>query len=187
MMGGPSPSLKVVFLDVDGVLLSARSLTYDFEDSDDTLFHDPAGVQVPIERCLLQNLQRLLQTTGARIVLSTTWRLEPDMRAFLMIALASVGIAASAVLGDTPDLKAAGRGAEVARWVEQHRPVEFAIVDDDDRHAASFAEHSLSARFVQTVMRDEGGDRSREGLTAEKAALVVAIIEGQAERLAERG
>jgi hypothetical protein len=159
---------SAIFLDCDGVLANARSQVWDFEEGDMTLLHDPAGKHVPLERRCLAELQRLVEATGATIVLSTTWRVEPDMRAFLCSALEPF----AKDVQDTPVLH--DRGAEVAAWLAANPHVlSYAILDDG--HDEAFARAGLSEHFVQTLMRVPD-DASAEGLTAAKADAAIALL-----------
>ena len=95
------------------MLNTMRCLTCDYADDDPSLVlpddQHLAGF-VPLERSCLAQLRRIIHATGAHIVLSTTWRLEPAMRAFLLQALDVSGIGRGAVVGDTPAMPGAGRG-----------------------------------------------------------------------------
>lgn len=46
------PARAVIFLDVDGVLANARSMMRDYQDSDNSLIHDPLGASPAIHRML---------------------------------------------------------------------------------------------------------------------------------------
>ena len=143
--GAAQPALpKVIFLDVDGVLVTSRGLAG--EDS--------------------------TRRTGARLVLSSTWRDEaqcPGYLGALRAALAHAGVG-GALLGCTPTAGHASRGAEILAWLRDnphHR--RFAILEDSPRHVASFAAlPALRARYVQTD--------AREGLTEELAEAVANIL-----------
>ena len=90
----------MVFLDCDGVLACARSVSYDYDEGDPTLLFDEQQRDgcLPLERRYLSNLKRALEGGGsaaaptAQVVLSTTWRTDGDMRSFLTAALESEGI-----------------------------------------------------------------------------------------------
>ena len=169
----PGHATAVVFLDVDGVLANARSVTFDFEAGDPTLVHDPLSEQAPLERrCLLALADVARRGGGAEVVLTTTWRLDPAMRTFLISALSEV--AGVVVRGDTPNLKGAGRGAEVREWLQRNPAVRsFVIVDDS--HVASFEAAGLGDHFVQTTIRDEE-DSLLEGLTESAAERAVQVL-----------
>lgn len=86
---------RVIFLDVDGVLTMSRCLLCDYEENDPTLVF-PHNVSIssditPLEKKPLSNLKWLVSESSAHIVFSSTWRLDDNMRAFLVAALVSVG------------------------------------------------------------------------------------------------
>ena len=168
----PSPR-NVIFLDVDGVLATTRSMLSDYEEGDATLIFDPRGQEFPLERSCVAQLLRLVEAAAAVVVLSSTWRLEPGMRRFLLEALAAGGIGEAVVVGSTPNLpgggRLGGRGAEVRAWLADQHPLSVArFVLLDDGHAESFAAHELSGSFVQTAMD--------HGLTAAKADEAIGIL-----------
>jgi hypothetical protein len=56
--------MKVVFLDIDGVLNCSKT-------------NNPRKLPYVIDPKLLKRLKRLLRRTGAKVVLSSTWRYDP--------------------------------------------------------------------------------------------------------------
>jgi len=186
--------LRVIFLDCDGVLANSRSALMDYESDDDTLVHDPTGMNVPLEKRCLGELRRVAQATGAVIVLSTTWRVDAGMREFLVSALEP----SLKVIGDTPsgvDTSNSqrqklpksewryGRGAEVAAWLAAHDGKVESFVILDDGHADSFAQSGLTDHFVETLLGDSPSiskeDGLKEGLTKAKADACIRILLGQ--------
>jgi len=185
--------MRVLFLDVDGVLTTHRCLgsvkDYDYDDPsllfatdlgvacDDDSSSDRGGL-VPLERAMVGQLAWLLrELPDLRVVLSSTWRQQAHMRAFLLVALAAMGVdVQTVVVGDTPTLSPLeGRGAEVMAWLDAQQGAvdSFAIVDDD--HAVAWARAGLTARWVETAMVCPL-DPSLEGLTHYKAALLLALL-----------
>jgi hypothetical protein len=165
--GAAQPALpKVIFLDVDGVLVTSRGLAG--EGASDLLYF-PGGPPFGIEPRCLAALAALVRRTGARLVLSSTWRDEAQCLGALRAALAHAGVG-GALLGCTPTAGHASRGAEIVAWLRDnphHR--RFAILEDSPRHVASFAAlPALRARYVQTD--------AREGLTEELAEAVANIL-----------
>jgi N-formylglutamate amidohydrolase len=112
----------VVFLDIVGVLCvpatqTARVWAAGLDDPD--FVHDPSGVLPPLHlRCLL-NLKYLIERSGAKIVLSSTWRLDDTLTEFFKFALERVGIDDHTVIGQTPALDG-GRGQEIRAWLQEH-------------------------------------------------------------------
>lgn len=107
------------------------------------------------------------------VVLSTTWRLDPKQRDFLVQALEANCIK---VIGDTPDLGGRGRGAEICAWLQDHPEVQrFVVIEDQDNHIKSFQEHLPAGTWVQTSM-GLGCDPLCAGLTDEKATEAIGIL-----------
>lgn len=131
--------MKVLFLDIDGVL-NSRSWA-DRHGYGWNWRFDPAA---------LEQLERVIATTGAWIVVSSAWRVGRK-RTELLQAFADGGMSRelrARVIAVTPNLPndAAGnhyRGEEITAWLKSHEavvsrngligPVEvYAIVDDGD-------------------------------------------------------
>ena len=122
----------MVFLDVDGVLACHRSQVYNAaedgmqEDSGLIYGHHlcpPKSIgRSPLEESCVDNLKWLVsRNPNTRVVLSTTWRLQPHLKSFLVDTLSAKGIA---VLGQTDDLFPQSRGAEVRAWLRKHKEEE---------------------------------------------------------------
>ena len=131
--------MKVLFLDIDGVLNSTRTCTatggYPHE-----LEHRGGFDWIAIRL-----LQRLCDSSGVQIVLSSAWRLHHD---FKDVAKAFD----LPIIDRTPSL-CGPRGKEIQHWLDAHPDVEvYAIVDDD----ADMLPEQMP-RFVKTD--------GREGLT----------------------
>merc|ERR1719506_2371968 len=87
----PSPRrTAIVFLDIDGVL-------HPIDASADCFLQKPQLLQ----------LQRIVEICGARIVLSSTWRLKWSTADEAASGLTAVGL--ELPIGATPDLKRRGR------------------------------------------------------------------------------
>jgi len=124
--------VKVLFLDIDGVLDSVRSAIafggYPTGLEDIGAF-DPIAIRL---------LQRLCDASGAQVVLSSAWRTFVDFRA--------VGAAFGLPVIDQTPLLLGQRGDEIHAWLCEHPQVEqYAIVDDNDDMLPG-----QMSRFVQT-------------------------------------
>lgn len=126
--------MKVLFLDIDGVLNSTRSAV--------ALHGYPRVYAVEDGSCFDQIAVHLIRglcaASGAKIVLSSTWRLSDQWE--------RIGPALDLPIIDRTPSLLGPRGAEIARWLADHPEVEqWAIVDDD----SDMLDGQLS-RFVKT-------------------------------------
>jgi len=133
---------KIIFLDCDGVLNSEASLM-----EDDAL-----------EEALLLNLKELVEKTGAKIILSSSWRVMFNPLRRLMNRLDKVGLHLSGLTREGVSWKwieennlqkkvrrkdattnwegrhiefTDDRGAEILKWLSEHDTCKFVILDDD--------------------------------------------------------
>jgi hypothetical protein len=169
---------KVVFLDCDGVLANYRSAIWDFKEDDNSLYHDPHGHQTSLERRCLLNLKRVLDETGAVVVLSTSWRLYPAQRTFLVSAIETIVGVPGIVIGDTPNLGTQGnRGLEIDTWLQANAGVTSYVVFEDDmkRNEEGMKAFLDFRRVVVTIMHDDL-DSMNEGITSEKADAAIEIL-----------
>ena len=104
--------MKVIFLDIDGVLNCSKT-------------RNPRKLPYVVDKRLLALLKRMLKRTGAKIVLSSTWRIDPVGR----FAAKHHGIP---VYDYSPDMPKSPRHQEIKRWLRQHPSVtRYAIIDDE--------------------------------------------------------
>lgn len=162
--------IPILFLDVDGVLNSSKYMTDNpgsFDRSNWIHMLDPVACA---------RLERVLVATGAKIVLSSTWRrrFKPY---YMTEMLRRSGAPSADVIGATPDSvlvnncrrrtnrceakvyvnQRGTRGHEIQCWLTLHPAVKnFAIIDDDSDMA------HLGNRLVLTSwltgMLDEHAD-----------------------------
>lgn len=125
--------MRVIFLDIDGVLNSSRTAVAYQQLLQHKL--DPIAVQI---------LHRIVYTTEAHLVISSTWRLGNDWETLIWGCLREAGWEISYNsfhgLGGTPIIGRTGigtgtratRGHEIADWLEEHPEVDDYIILDDD-------------------------------------------------------
>ena len=134
---------KVIFLDVDGVLNSSRTLYESISLEDD----------------LILNLKEIVNKTKAKIILSSSWRLSTEAVATLIDKLDKFGLAISGMTYDGVDLDwlekyefdvtkkyldtkfdydenrqikiTHDRGAEIFKWLHDHDDCAYVILDDE--------------------------------------------------------
>lgn len=135
--------MKVIFLDVDGVLNTPAAMMLDRVN--------PWAISSE----LVENLKRVVENTEAKIVVSSSWRIYRESLDALTGVLREHGMN---VLSITGNLDPEPRFKEIQMWLDDNDEVSrFAIFDDDIDAGISFG-----TSFFHT-------DPS-EGLTAEIAS-----------------
>lgn len=105
--------MKIIFLDIDGVLNSHRT-------------PNPRKLPYIVDRKLVARFKRVLKRTGAKVVLSSTWRYDPA-------GLFSAKYHGIPYIGITPDMPHRPRRDEILAWLKKPRNANrFAVIDDDD-------------------------------------------------------
>jgi len=112
--------MKVIFLDIDGVI----NLIPQGRDEFGSLFHPH----------LVENLKRLVEATGAKIVISSTWRLSG-------LSIMKEMWNKRELPGDVIDITSSlmqqrnttlCRGEEIELWLNDHPEVTNYVILDDD-------------------------------------------------------
>lgn len=105
--------MKAIFLDIDGVLNCKKT-------------PNPRKFPYVVDGALVARFCRVLDSSGAKAVLSSTWRYDP----IGILAARHFGIPFMDV---TPDQPEEPRCREILAWLERHPEVErFAVIDDED-------------------------------------------------------
>jgi len=161
--GAMKTNLKILFLDVDGVLNNPATKWDDYHCG--------------IDDELLKYLKCIVMRSGCKIVLSTTWRLSENAKAVLLHSLktrADLNID-DLVIGQTPSLKKRGghRTHEIAAYLRanEHRfnVVSWCAVDDLSLHKFDgFSRQFMRGHFVRTD--------KRTGLSPENAVQCIAAL-----------
>lgn len=134
--------IKVIFLDIDGVL---NVYSHD---------HDEFGSQ--FQSAFVNNLKRVIEETGAKIVISSTWRYAGLDRMKEMWEKRNLPGEVIDITEDCTYLFNEGlfdwldqveRGHEVEYWLNEHPEVEKYVILDDDN---DFLPHQRG-NFVRTA------------------------------------
>jgi hypothetical protein len=105
--------MKVIFLDIDGVLNCRKT-------------PNPRNLPYIVDRKLLKRLVRLLECTRAKVVLSSTWRYDPA-------GLFSAKFWGIPFIDVIPDMPKQPRSKEILMWLKRHPRVKrFVVIDDED-------------------------------------------------------
>lgn len=187
--------MKVIFLDIDGVMNSENRLKALKEKVNKGQITEDYAHKIwdlPSKETLIP-LQRIVQETGAIIVLSSSWRHYPSLVKKLNKIFSKYGFSIYDQTCDgvkLEELKTLGfdpdkcydakfrnpqcvcdwtrdRGAEIAKWLSEHKDVEsFVIIDDDWADINPY----YPKQYVQTYFYDDWG------LTEEKATEAINIL-----------
>lgn len=146
---------NIVFLDFDGVLNSTLYLkTTDASGARGVMGLDPVAIQ---------RLNRLVDKTDARVVVSSTWRFGRTVQQLREI-LSAKGFTGT-VIGKTPELSGKPRGQEIQAWLDAAPLFDvvvksFIILDDDadmfhlsDRLVKTNFEWGLEAHHVDEAVQ----------------------------------
>ena len=141
--------MKVIFLDIDGVLNNTASLV--------------EAVHLLPEKAIL--LQRLITATDAKIVISSTWRVGRTP-AQIQEYLYFIGCWNATVVDFTPALPGV-RGHEIQTWLDSGvtNVESYVIIDDDDDMLESQKDN-----FILTDIRC--------GFTSRDLAKAIEILNG---------
>ena len=153
--------MKVIFCDVDGVL-----------NNESTSELTPNGYRGVSDK-LIRNLRKIVDETGAKIVLSSDWRLLKDTPVngkdydYLVESLDKVS--GLTLFDHTADISWSQRGAEIRKYLKDHPSItDFAVLDDI--LFLGFTDEDLIEHIVLTD--------AEEGLSDEDVLRAVKILQG---------
>lgn len=173
--------MKVIFLDVDGVLTHNSYVNWQ------TRHIDPVKVEL---------LRKMKSQTGAIIVLTSTWKdgydkkeeAKEDYYVILENALAEYGLEIYDITDDIPEeiiedippvitldemdfhcKHGTGRAAEVQKWIKEHPVENFVILDDEDH---DWSDYGFESHWIRTSWYDPDG-----GIQEKNVAEAVQILE----------
>lgn len=156
---------KVIFLDIDGVLNIMRPE----RDKYGSLFHEN----------FVDNLKRIINGTGAVIVISSTWRLSGlsvmiNMWKDRDLPGKVVGITSSLCYKDGNENLV--RGDEIQEFIDKFNIINYLILDDD----TDMLPHQMN-RFVRTSENYDHTDYvdAGYGLTVECADQSIKILNNE--------
>lgn len=128
--------MKIIFLDVDGVLNNARWARKMYDEGvhvyADDLLYDPS----------IKQLKRLIDATDAKVILSSSWRNHPDAMSHLATQLAAYNIF---IYGVTPNV-GPQRGDDISEWLANH-PVDNYVILDDDSDMTVHMDHLVQPSY----------------------------------------
>ena len=126
--------IKLIFLDIDGVLNNgAMHHSKEWHN----IINDIKTSHGRLSSINIKNLNKLTTDTGAKIVISSTWRILEDLSTLSKI-LYDAGVTGE-IIGVTPELhQYTVRGNEIKKYLDDNysgdgnvEPVNYVILDDD--------------------------------------------------------
>lgn len=163
------PGMKVIFLDIDGVLNHEEFF----------LTHIDEMEQFPVDPECVRRVKDIVDATGARIVLTSSWRMgwsrNPDEMDELCRRLVEIMAEYDLEIYDRTDwLRNGDRGLEIREWISNAptKVERFVIIDDNDFH---WKQRRLDAYWIQTDfsdggLKEENVPRAVEILTADDSS-----------------
>lgn len=149
---------KVIFLDVDGVLNNLDWAKRMMDEEGVRVFRENI-----LEERALRLLKRLVDSTGARIVVSSSWRMIPNAYKDLVSQLEYFGMQ---VFDRTPHV-GGERGNDITAWFKRHPgKYSYAILDDDSDMGVHM-DHLVQTNFYHRGLAGSHVDRCIELLERE--------------------
>lgn len=120
--------MRILFLDFDGVLNTTR-YRREHPIPKGISFFERAVYR--IDPIAVARVNKILDATGAKVVVSSTWRmgLRTEQLSKLLVA---GGLVEGKVIGKTPSLPGDHRGSEILRWLDGNPDWQRYVVLDDD-------------------------------------------------------
>ncbi len=127
--------MKLLFLDIDGVLNSvqANSMFNKFRKDGKVPDHyRPFRSDEFCPICVSNLIDIVEKFDDLRIVVSSTWRIGTTVEE-LQTLLGNIGIPKERVIGKTPIMSGKERGNEIYDWLQEnkHTQTKYAVLDDD--------------------------------------------------------
>ena len=153
--------MKVVFLDVDGVLNNAY-------------IEERIGSIVGIGDIYVKRLRKIIDATGAKIVLTSSWRVYKAPKGedvhwdYLVEKLAKEGLSIYDCTKDRGD----NRGYGILQWYTHHDVTTWVVLDDDEFD--DYRPYGIMRRLVKTRYYTPDG-----GLQDENVEEAIRILNGE--------
>lgn len=162
--------MKVLFLDIDGVLncmCPAPMQDNDWIDLDEWRYG--------FNPDLVARLRHVIANTDCKIVISSSWRHHIDYAPYQpgrnwrdVLAEKLRRTRDEIIVGETPSDSKGQRGSEIAEWLKSHEVETFCVVDDE---VVDILPYIDNAKVVKTDMTI--------GLTIEDARRIIEVLNGK--------
>ena len=135
--------MKVVFLDIDGVLNNHTWWTEVMSkyNIDTNMIYNQEAMFL---------LRQLVDLTGARIVLSSSWRISEYSRDKVMDNFIPYGLSIYSCTGEEPGT----RGHQILEWLRRHPDVDNYVAFDDDEDLTELGYHFIKTNYAYGLQRE---------------------------------
>lgn len=149
--------MKVIFLDIDGVLNSEE--WFNSKEYTSNRYIKIGGVPCnnEINEEFVKNLKDIVEHTGAEIVLCSTWRritFDHSPIIYLNYMLNKYGLC---IMDKTGYTKPSFRPKEIKDWLDNHDDVEAFVILDDDYNYDEYATCGIAKHLVRTRFYEKDG------------------------------
>lgn len=163
---------KVIFLDIDGVLNWYHSKSH-------------CGLYLGIDTIRIKRLAKIVEATGAAIVLTTTWKDFYEIGAYKQSNRTGIYMnnkfrkTGLKIYDSAMDVAGwAKRGAAIKTWLDNHPEVkEFVILDDEIFN--DYETYDYLPHMIKTMYRLEPGQDRFGGLTDYLVEKAIDILNGK--------
>jgi hypothetical protein len=115
--------IKIIFLDIDGVLNSETWFESQQENIDklnqQKVISTDQSVDCQLDPQAIKQLNRLINLTDAKVVISSTWRFGDGINTRVKPGLSRKGFKGE-IIGATGKESCGIRGCEIRRWLKDH-------------------------------------------------------------------
>lgn len=132
--------MKIIFLDLDGVLNSRASMMLQAMEPGAGLMMQPHRIHVVI-------LNEIVRASGANVVITSTWRISRTKNDIQQL-LSGKGFSGE-IIDTTPVLQGETRGTEIRAWLAERKDIEAFVILDDERDMGDLCDW-----LVQTKTED---------------------------------
>lgn len=152
--------MKVIFLDVDGVLNSEYWYVKNHKKHPERCCADKA-----IDPRYVRNLKKIVKKTGAKIVLSATCRgaVRKDKNHYLHQILSKYGLE---IYDYTSRIGTGERGYDIQDWLDKHRNVTNIVILDDDSDMLHLLKYLVKTSHGPYVKQKDGTLKRSKSLFA---------------------
>lgn len=149
-----SKCTKVIFLDIDGVLNSeelAKEIGWGGHFTED---EEATHANIKWQQKSVDELRSIVETTGAQIVVSSTWRRYFSVGKFEEM-FAVYGWKDAPIIDKTPTGNYANRGMEINKWLSDNKVDSYVILDDFPDFLPEQNSHFVETNFEVGLTEDD--------------------------------